>query len=154
MSQSKLEDNTVILSAMSNQVYHEWMWAEFKVDLLLLISVLLVFPCFWLTVGEAVISSFSSFSTLLCRVTVSRAQPLFALVTSCLIAVRNPANIPHERRHQHKSYINSILADGNRRSSLKQILPQTNSTCLNQSEFIFWDSFIFSESSKLQFLQH
>ncbi|TNN84663.1 hypothetical protein EYF80_005078 [Liparis tanakae] len=49
-----------------------------------------------LTVGGAVISSWVFFSTLLCRVIVSRAQPAFALVTSCLIAVRNPANIPGE----------------------------------------------------------
>lgn len=58
---------------------------------------LLLFACFQLTVGDIVISSTVCFSTLLYRVTVSRAQPLFALVTSCLIAVKKPANDPRER---------------------------------------------------------
>lgn len=42
------------------------------------------------TAGGAEMSSFTALMTSLCKVTESSAQPLCALVTSCLIAVKNP----------------------------------------------------------------
>lgn len=48
------------------------------------------------TEGGAVISSLFCFSTLLCIVTLSKAQPLCARVASCLIAVRKPWEIKPE----------------------------------------------------------
>lgn len=65
---------------------------------------------FKLTVGAMVISSMVCFSTLLYRVTVSRAQPLFALVTSCLMAVKKPANINQEKQIMDKSHVGLVLA--------------------------------------------
>ncbi len=89
------------------------------------------------------ISSFACFSTLLCRVTVSRAQPLFALVTSCLIAVRNPANIPQERHFRISlvSIQSQLMVTFPIWSLSEHALPPTN--CLNQSGEICWDSIIF-----------
>lgn len=43
-----------------------------------------------LTAGGDIISSLTALITSLCSVTESSAQPLCALVTSCLIAVKNP----------------------------------------------------------------
>lgn len=63
-----------------------------------------------LTVGASVISSIVCFSTLLYRVTVSRAQPLFALVTSCLMAVKKPVNMTQEKQHENKRSPSSLLA--------------------------------------------
>ena len=55
-----------------------------------------------LTAGGAVISSLMDLRTSLCSVTWSRAQPLCALVTSCLMAVRKPGVIINRGSNIHR----------------------------------------------------
>ena len=66
-----------------------------------------------LTEGEDEISSLNTFSTSLCRVTESKAHPLWALVTSWRIAVKKPKNT---KQSKHALFNYTLLSQLQQRS--------------------------------------
>lgn len=102
------------------------------------------------TEGGAVISSLFCFSTSLCIVTVSKAQPLCARVASCLIAVRNPWKIKPQIQYILPWWKNKNLAHYLHSSALnvtRQIfrvlmtphaLTNDNKLCFATFLFLFW----------------